>query len=122
MMRKSRLLAALYVALFVILIFLLSSCDSGLAIVSVDVIQLPYKVVYVAGTEDSLDMDGCIISIRVRDGGVREVSFEEEPRATIRHEIDFSTPGEYEVFFYWGDTQIYTMTIQVILTSEQDQG
>jgi len=117
MMRKNRLLAALRIALFVILIFLLPSCDSGLAIVSVDVIQLPYKVVYVAGTADNLDMEGCIIRLYTRDGRETDILFDSWPFITVRYEIDFATTGEYQVFFYWGDVQIYTMTIQVIYTN-----
>jgi len=99
--RIKKLLAALQVLLLVIAVFFLSSCHSrGLEIVSVDVIQLPYRTIYSAGAHDSLDMQGCIIGIRVRDGRVREVLFEDERRATVRYAIDFSTPGEYEVFFY----------------------
>ena len=107
----------------------LSACDRGLEIMSVEVIQLPYKMVYVAGIDDHLNMEGTILQTRIRDGRVFEDLFEEETRAFIRHDIDFSTPGEYEVRFYWGwdvpidpenpryaegPRHIYTMTIKVI--------
>jgi len=115
MTQRKKYWAILKIALLLTTLLSLSSCDRGLEIVSVDVTQLPYRTVYIAEADNSLDMQGCIISIRVRDGRVREVSFEEETRASIRHEIDFSTPGEYEVFFYWGEeTHIHTMIIQVI--------
>ena len=122
MKKRKRLLFILQVMLLGIVVLSLSSCDVGLEIVSVDVIQLPYRTVYVAGMDDALDMKGCIISIRTRDGYVQEISFADESRIRIEHEIDFSTPGEYKVFFYWGRVEtsspfpdsIYTMTIQVI--------
>ena len=118
-MKTKKHLAVLKILLLFLVVLQLTSCDRGLEIMSVEVIQLPYKMVYIAGVDDSLNMDGCIISIRIRDGRVRETSFNAESRINLEHEIDFSTPGEYEVTFHWGDGQhipgpIYTMTIQVI--------
>ena len=99
------------------LVLILSSCDRGLEIVRREVAQLPYRTVYVAGVDDSLDMSGCVIFLHLRDGRMSEVVFEESQWATVKHEIDFSTPGEYEVFFYWGDIQFDTIIIQVVPTS-----
>ena len=60
-----------------IIVLLLSSCDRGLEIMSVEVIQHPYKTVYIIGVDNSLDMDGCILRTRIRDGIVFEDSFDD---------------------------------------------
>jgi len=118
-MIKSRgILMVLATLLLMIAVFVLSSCgidDSGNEITLMEVIQLPYRMVYVAGIDDSLDMEGCILLTHIRDGRVFEDSFYNLRHATVRHEIDFLTPGKYEVFLYWGeDWRIYTMVIQVV--------
>jgi len=111
---KKRFLA-ISQALLLMIVLLLSSCDRGLEIMSVEVIQHPFKTVYIAGVDNSLDMDGCILRKRIRDGRVFEDSFDDLSWATVRHEIDFLMPGEYEVVFYGGSNEIYTMAIQVVL-------
>jgi len=73
-------------------------------------------MVYVIGVDDSLDMEGFIIRLHARDGYTTEVAFEDSEWATVRYEIDFTIPGEYEVFFYWGDINFGSMAIQVIAT------
>jgi len=100
------------------IMIVLSSCDSGGKIISVEVYQLPYKIIYVAGMTDSLDMYGCIIRIDTRREGAFYDLFEDAYFATVRHEIDFSIPGEYEVLFYWSESQIYSMIIHVIPASD----
>ena len=131
MKKSEKPLLALQVILLMIVILSLSSCRWGQEIVFVEVAQLPYKMVYVAGTADSLDMEGCIIRIHTRDKQVEEGLFVSEIFAYATHEIDFSTPGEYDVRLYWGrrdfeyanpnvptrtrqSRYIYTMTIQVV--------
>jgi len=104
--------------------------------------QFPYRTVYIAGVDDSLDMDGFIAIFQLRNGNVESHSFydsrwviakheigfsvsggyeifvylgEFDSRwAIAKHEIDFSIPGEYEVFFYWGQFPLGSMTIQVV--------
>jgi len=71
-------------------------------------------MVYVAGTVDSLDMEGCIIRFHTRDRSETDMPFGMWAFITVNYEIDFSTPGEYEVFFYWQYGRIYTMIVQVI--------
>ena len=118
-MKKKRIfLVVLKILLLAVSVFILSSCDRGLEILSVDVIQLPHKMTYVAGTADSLDMNGCVLRRRIRDGRETDFAFGSWPFVSVSHEIDFSTPGEYEVHFYWSETQIYTMIIQVIPAPE----
>ena len=112
---KKRFLAISQALLLIIIVLLLSSCDAGNEIVSLEVIQHPYKTVYTAGMDNSFDMEGCIIRRRLRSGVVQEHSFYDLRWTTVRHGIDFSIPGEYEVVFYWGSNEIYTMTIQVVL-------
>ena len=118
-MKIKEYLVVLKILVLILVALNLSSCDRGLEITSVEVIQLPYRMVYVAGVDDSLDMAGCILRTRIRDGRIFEDSFEDLRWAYVTHEVDFSTPGEYEVTFHWGDGQhipgpIYTMTIQVV--------
>jgi len=108
----------LQIALVVALIFILSSCRRGQEILTVEIVQLPYKTVYISEAVDSLDMEGCVIRLHTRDGGETDIPFELWPFVTVSYEIDFSMPGEYEVFFYWQYIHIYTMTIQVIPAPE----
>jgi len=118
MMKRRGFLATLNVLLLIIAAFTLSSCigidDTGNEIVSVEVVQLPYRMAYVAGVDDSLDMEGCVIRLFTRDGNETDSLFGNWSFVTARHQIDFSTPGEYDVVFYWGDTPIHMMTIQVV--------
>jgi len=79
--------------------------------------QLPHKTIYLAGIDTELNMDGCTILVHMRRQDTHEISFEDESRAIAKHEIDFSTPGEYEVFFYWGIHEFRrfdTIIIQVV--------
>jgi hypothetical protein len=114
-MKKSKKhLVILQILLLSFIVSLLSSCEAGNEIVSVEVAQLPYRAVYVAGVDTSLDMDGFTAFTRTRDGRTWEDSFDDAHWITTRHQVDFSTAGEYEVFFYWGQIQIGSMTIQVV--------
>jgi len=74
---RKRFLAMPQALLLMIIVLLLSSCDRGLEIMSVEVIQHPYKTVYIIGVDNSLDMDGCILRTRIRDGIVFEDSFDD---------------------------------------------
>jgi len=114
MKKNKKTLVILQVILLVITVLLISSCEAGNEITSVEVIQYPYKMVYVAGTANSLDMDGGVIRLHNRSGVTSDSLFGNWPFVTVRYEIDFAIPGEYEVLFYWGEIHIYTMTIQVV--------
>jgi len=103
-------------ALFLVLTALqMTSCDSGLEIVGLEIVQYPSRTEYPVEFNEELDMYGCIILIRTRDGHERKALFVDTSWATISHEIDFSLPGEHEVFIYWGDVQrIGSFTVQVV--------
>ena len=105
----------IYILSITISVLVLSSCDTAFTLRDIEIVQLPYRTVYIAGVDDSLDMEGCIILLRARNRRYdMEVIFEEESFAYVTHDIDFSTPGEYEVFFYWGEIQFDSMIIQVV--------
>jgi len=124
MVKSKKHLAALQVLLLIIAVLHLSSCEAGNEIVSVEVSQLPDKMVYIAGVDESLDMAGCMIRLHIRNGSISDIVFDNWPFVFIRHEIDFSTPGEYAVRFYWGEEDeveyngwpryLHTMTIQIV--------
>lgn len=86
----------------------------GAEIIMREVAQLPYRMVYIAGVDDSLDMDGFVVNLHLRNGNIDSISFYDSRWAIAKHEIDFSIPGEYEVFLYWGEFPLGYMTIQVI--------
>jgi len=122
MTRRNIAARALVILLLTTAIFQLSACRADQRIVSVEVVRLPYKMTYVAGVDDALDMAGCVIRIRERGGHIGEISYYEEIRATARHRINFSVPGEYEVRFYWGigitpgpsPPPFHVMTVEVV--------
>jgi len=104
----------LYILLMAISFLALSSCRREFEIVMREVAQLPYRTVYIAGVDDALDMEGFIVRLHSRNGQFEEHSFYDVHWNNVRHEIDFTAPGEYEVFFYWGRFNFGSMTIQVI--------
>jgi len=68
------ILPTLQVLLSVILIIAHSSCRRDQEILTVEIIQLPYRTVYIAGTVDSLNMDGCVIRLHTRDGTETDIT------------------------------------------------
>jgi len=100
--------------LLTIIVAPLTSCEAGNEIVGVEVIQLPYRLIYIAGVDDSLDMEGCVIRLHNRNGRTTDIAFGSWSFVSMVYRINFLIPGEYEVFFYWRDNRIHTMTIQVI--------
>ena len=83
-------------------------------VVTVEVIQPPYKRVYVVGEGNILDMEGCIIRIHTRGGDVADFPFDEQSFVQTRHRINFFYPGEYEVHFYWQNVYLYSTTVWVV--------
>ena len=95
--------------LIVILIFalLLSSCDSGLKYVKIEVETLPEKTFYYVGEDAALQFDGGTVKLTTLDGStsIEELlsySYRQDDVAGgeeryISSDVNFNLPGEYTV-------------------------
>jgi len=114
MTKRTKIITALAVLLLAIASFNLFMPASNMIIVSVEVVQPPYKMAYTAGVDDSLDMAGCVIRFTTRDGVSTDIPFESSDFVTVRYQIDFSRLGNHIVTFYRGDTRIHSMVIRIV--------
>jgi len=102
------------ILLMAITVFTFSSCSRSLEIIKREVTQLPHRTIYIAGVDDSIDMEGLVVTLHSRGGRVVSVPYEDTEWVIVEHEIDFLIPGEYEVFLYWGEFFFGSMSIQVV--------
>jgi len=93
-MKKLMIVFLLLVSLFT------TSCDSGLEIVGMEILEYPSKIVYVIGIDDDLDLSGAIIRYHLKEGSYADGPLDDERELrhiTIEHEIDFTKEGVYKV-------------------------
>jgi hypothetical protein len=82
----------------VILLLLLSGCDHEIATIDY-VFGHPPRIVYIVGVDTELDFaDVTLVSVH-RNGHRNEAPFDEfgPDWVTVEHNVDFDTPGVYEV-------------------------
>ena len=108
-------------SLFFILIA--ASCDCDIEAVSLELVGVPDRVVYIAGVDTEIDLSGLRFVSLLRDGRIMESSLadwkdpEHEPGRLVYHEIDFAIPGVYEVELSnrgYGYNDSFKFYIQVI--------
>ena len=105
--------------LLLIVFPILASCDIGLEIVSIELGSFPDNIVYYVSEADFVDFTGANILVEVREGSVNEhdiYSTRAERLLVITDNVDFSTPGVYEVTIRWthNDDLVGRIPIQVI--------
>jgi len=83
--------------LLITLLPILASCDSGLGVVSVRLGEFPESIVYYVNEFDEVDLTGATIITLIRDGRVFENDIDSDSWLDITDNVDFSTPGLYEV-------------------------
>ena len=98
---------------------ILASCDTGLEIVSIELGSFPDNIVYYVSKADSVDLTGANILVEIRQGEAFEYdiySTRAERLLVITDNVDFSTPGVYEVTIRWthNDDLVGRIPIQVI--------
>ena len=94
-------------------------CDTGLEIVNIELGRFPTNIVYYVSEADYVDLTGATFLVEVRDGDVIEhdiYSNRGERLLVITDNVDFSTPGVYEVTVRWtfNDDLVGRIPIQII--------
>ena len=80
----------------IILLVLLASCERSNEVVNVRMGSWPDRIVYIVDIDTEIDMTGATVITILRDGREEEESVTGGWSAVV-HNIDFSTPGVYEV-------------------------
>ena len=114
MVIKRRFLTVLGLLLVVMLA---SGCDHGIRTVGIEFGQFP-RIVYIAGVDTQLDFsDATLVTVHA-DGHRNEFPFPTRPcqLTTVKHNVDFTTPGVYRVEVWWRQEFIITFFVQVIDT------
>ncbi len=96
---------------------LFCGCDAGLAIVDLEIITFPERIVYVAGVDDTIDLTGgtCGLILAQTPEGEHGIPVEmTEWRLTISDNVDFSTPGVYTVRVAIHNGEYQEFPVQVI--------
>ena len=108
----------MYVILVSAMFLILTACERGLEIVNVELGSFPYNIVYYVGETDSVDLAGATIIITTRGTGASERCVSEDNWLVITDNVDFLTPGVYEVVIMrsWGGPEqlVGRIPIQVI--------
>jgi hypothetical protein len=109
----------------IFLTVILSSCDWGLAIVDMELITFPDKLLYVALVDDLLILDGGTVEIITKDRKASYVvSMCNEWEVKTHHNIDFNKEGIYVVNIVRGDPSspiaYVSFPVQVVTQEEYD--
>lgn len=84
----------------IIVLLMLTACDSGLRIVGIYVSEYPDRTVYVCGQDTEIDLSGLEVTLQTAEGTEHKIPYgdsEFDFRFTMNHDIDFDTPGVYTV-------------------------
>ena len=89
-------------SVLLLLVFLLTACDSGLKYIKMEIETLPEKTVYYVGEDTALQFDGGTVKLTTRDGttcieDMQSYTVREDPDRGISSTVDFSVPGKYTV-------------------------
>jgi len=106
--------AFLLISLFVVF----CSCDESLRIMKVELGNFPENIVYYTGDNNSLDLTGCTLITTIKSGEEHNEPINTAHYVEITDNIDFSTPGIYEVKITWMDSLVGRIPIQVIASEE----
>lgn len=99
-------------------------CDDR-AIERVEIGSLPDNLVYFVGESDSIDLTGGTVLVITRTvpsicgcregwNPVSEISMYRQSPHRVVYDIDFSVPGEHEIYITWLDRVRGSFTIEVI--------
>jgi len=86
--------------LCLVFILLFSACDHDIAIVGYEMVQPPYRIIYIASVDTRLDFEGATIRAVARNGMRYEefsISSGIGNYINVNHSVDFTTPGIYKV-------------------------
>jgi hypothetical protein len=92
---------------------LLAGCEDGLAIVGMEIGSYPDRIVYVAGKDTKVDLDGGIMTNILKSGERGSSVKMDDPTITETDQINFSKPGVYRVSLSRGNVSCQ-FPIQVI--------
>ena len=94
-------------SVLLLLVFLLSACDSGLKYVKMEIETLPEKTVYYVGEDTVLQFDGGLVKLTTADGStstedLRSYTYRKESGSGgearyISSNVNFDLPGKYTV-------------------------
>jgi len=106
------------ILLLTIILPFLTSCD-GHRIMNIELGRFPINIVYYLNEADYVDLTGATVIMELRDGRVFDYQIDDanaERRIVITDNIDFSTPGVYEVTIRWtfNDDLVGRIPIQII--------
>lgn len=95
------------------------SCDAGLEIIDMEIVNYPNKIVYYMGIDDELDFTGGSIKYFHKEKTTAISDMEKEIGFTINviHNVDFNTPGVYVVELYRNNKANVKFPVQVIDTN-----
>ena len=99
------------------LAYLTKISDKEFEIVNIDIIEFPDKIIYIANHDSSIDMSGCILRFTIKNGDKIDERFENDKWCRIEHNVDFNSPGIYEINIlrsYGKNTFSYKIPIQVV--------
>ncbi|MCL2223190.1 MAG: hypothetical protein FWC20_12430 [Oscillospiraceae bacterium] len=106
------------ILLFLLLLTTILSCDMGLEVVNITLGDFPRNIVYYINDSDYFTLYGTTFITEIRDGRVFEddIYSSSARRLTITNNIDFTTPGVYEVTIRWAlnDYLVGRIPIQII--------
>ena len=101
-----KLFVSMWCLLFMLFMLLLSGCDREIVIVGHEIGQPPDRIIYIANVDTELDLTGATLVSIARDGYRHPerllttlLQQYQYPNSSteVRHSIDFTTPGVYEV-------------------------
>jgi hypothetical protein len=97
----------------------LGACDDGFLTVELEINGYPNKLFYVAGIDNSINLEGGTIRIITKDNrytGIEQME-EEFKWEEIIHDIDFNTAGIYIVYI---KSYKYTVSFPVQVVSQEE--
>lgn len=78
------------------LIVFIIGCDRGLEFIDIEITKFPKNIVYYAGRDTQLNLDGGEVKLTIRDG--KDFYYEmTEEEFQIIHSVDFNSEGVYVV-------------------------
>jgi hypothetical protein len=113
---------ALFMITCVLLLALLVGCDWDIVVVSAEIAGVPNRIIYIASIDSELDLSGLKRISTQRNGEVFEDDLENWGKwfdgEEVRHEIDFTIPGVYEVELYYDsrNNQVATFDRNIVLS------
>ena len=111
------------IVLFIVFVFMVSSCEYTSEITGVDIGRFPERIVYFANEDTELDFAGMTLIFNYRRGRPTEEFVESHllmpyEFLTVTHSVDFSKCGVYEVTFSFGKFTAGRIPVQVIDRAE----